>query len=68
MTSKTRIKTADEVKAEFDRKGQSIGEWARKHNVRAGTVYDVLSLRSTARRGTAHKVAVLLGMKEGELS
>jgi gp16 family phage-associated protein len=61
------VKTIEEVKKEFDRKGLSFSTWAKNHGLRPGAVYDVISGRQAGRRGQAHKVAVLLGLKEGEL-
>ncbi len=39
--------------------------FAREHGVDPATTYQVLAGRKKGRRGEAHKVAVLLGMKEG---
>jgi gp16 family phage-associated protein len=62
------LKTADQVRAEFDRKGLSVAEWARRHDVSRSLVYEILSGRRTAfRRGDTHRVAVLLGLKHGEI-
>lgn len=59
-------KTAAEVKADFERQGLSISSWAMANKIRPGTVYQLLSdSRMKAKRGDAHRAAVLLGMKEG---
>ncbi len=39
--------------------------FAREHGVDPATTYQVLAGRKKGRRGEAHKVAVLLGMKDG---
>lgn len=39
--------------------------FARENGVDPATTYQVLAGRKKGRRGEAHKVAVLLGMKEG---
>lgn len=63
------LKTADQVRAEFERKGLSVAEWARRHDVSRSLVYEILSGRRTVfRRGDTHRVAVLLGLKNGEIT
>ena len=58
-------KTVDEVRADLDRRGKSIREWAREHGISDRIVYAVLHGRFKGRRGQAHKAAVLLGLKDG---
>lgn len=57
-------KTPKQVRKEFNRAGLSISEWARKHRVKRSLVVYVLD-GGVARRGQAHDIAVLLGVKEG---
>lgn len=59
------IRTAAQARAWLDHQGKSVQEFAREHGVDPATTYQVLSGRKKGRRGEAHKVAVLLGMKEG---
>jgi gp16 family phage-associated protein len=59
------IRTAAQARAWLDRQGKSVQQFAREHGVDAATTYQVLSGRKKGRRGEAHKVAVLLGMKDG---
>ncbi|WP_426198997.1 DNA-binding protein [Pseudomonas sp. DC3200b2] len=59
------IRTAAQARAWLDRQGKSVQQFAREHNVDPATTYQVLSGRKKGRRGEAHKVAVLLGMKDG---
>lgn len=61
------VKTVEEVKKEFDRKGESFSSWAKQHGIRPGVVHDLISGRQLGRRGQSHKAAVLLGLKEGDL-
>lgn len=61
------LKTPAEARAEFAHKGLSIAAWARAHGVGRSLVYEVLAGRKKCIRGDAHKVAVLLGMKRGEI-
>jgi len=62
-----KIRTPQDVRAEFLRKGQSIGSWADRHGFDRTTVNQVLSGRNAATRGIGHKIAVLLGIKDGEI-
>lgn len=58
-------KTPEQVRREFDRRGQSIQSWAKAHGLDPNTVYQVLSGAKRGRRGEAHRAAVLLGLKDG---
>lgn len=69
-THQSKLKLRAQVRADFKRKGISIAAWARDHNVSRSLVYAVLS-DSTPRAcafGMSHRVAVLLGLKDGELA
>lgn len=59
------VRTPGDVRAEFDRLGLSIEEWAEANGVNRHTVDDLLRGKTTGRRGESHKAAVLLGMKKG---
>jgi gp16 family phage-associated protein len=64
-----RIKTPEEVKSEFLRRGESIAAWCKKNKVSTAAAYRVLrepTLRAT--RGDCHRAAVLLGLKAGEVN
>lgn len=61
-------KSPEQVRADLDRKGQSIAEFARTNNLDQFTVYQVLGGRKKGLRGKAHRAAVALGMKEGDLT
>ena len=62
------MKTTEQVKADFCRKGISIASWARAQGFGRLEVYRVINGKAKARRGKAHKIAVLLGMKDGEIT
>jgi gp16 family phage-associated protein len=64
------LKTVAAVRADFERKGISIAQWARDHNVGRQLVYEILrgSPRRQCRRGESHRIAVLLGLKDGEIA
>lgn len=60
-------KTIEEVRNEFVRSGVSVTEWARANHFHRMTVVDVLRGRRQGLRGEAHKVAVALGIKQGDV-
>ncbi|MCH5548439.1 DNA-binding protein [Pseudomonas syringae pv. syringae] len=61
------IRSAAQAKAWLDQQGKSVQEFARENCIDPATTYQVLAGRKKGRRGEAHKVAVLLGMKIGTI-
>ena len=61
------LKSPKQVREEFTRRGQSITAWAMANDLRPMAVYDLLNGRTQGNRGDAHKAAVLLGIKDGEI-
>ena len=61
------IRTSDEVREEFKRKGVSIASWATANNFNTNMVFEVLAGRKKGIRGQAHKIAIKLGLKDGEI-
>lgn len=61
------IRTREEVLSDFHRKGISVASWAKEHGFNRGTVLGVLSGRLSGRIGVAHKISVMLGLKDGEI-
>lgn len=59
------VRTPQEVRADFERRGKTIRQFAREIGVNDRIVYEVLRGRFKGRRGQAHKAAVLLGLKDG---
>ncbi len=59
------IRTSQQIKEEFESRGISIADWARKNNFAPTLVYYVLKSKHIPKRGASHKVAVLLGLKKG---
>ncbi|MFC3939185.1 DNA-binding protein [Pseudomonas gingeri NCPPB 3146 = LMG 5327] len=57
--------TPEQARAELDRKGVSIAEFSRTHELNKNLVSDLLNGRIKGRRGEAHRAAVLLGIKDG---
>ncbi|MDD5328788.1 MAG: DNA-binding protein [Sulfuricella sp.] len=62
-----RIKTRKEAKEELFRKGISVTQWANENGFKPGQVRDVLRKNTPCRFGYSHKIAVLLGIKNGEI-
>jgi gp16 family phage-associated protein len=62
------LKTATQVKAELRRKGINVAAWARSNNIHPQTVQDLLRGKLVGHRGQAHRAAVLLGLKDGDVS
>lgn len=61
------IKTIEQVKAELLSKGLSIAKWASKNAVSKHQTYLILQGKRGYKIGESHKIAVLLGIKEGEI-
>ena len=62
------IRTREEAKEDLIRKGISISAWAKEHGFNRTLVHSVLDGARPCRFGQSHKVAVLLGIKEGEIA
>lgn len=63
----TKLKTKDEILDDFARKGISIRGWAIANGLNPTAVNGVLRGKRTGRIGEAHKAAVKLGLKHGEI-
>lgn len=61
------IRTAQDVRNDFLKKGVSMASWARDNGVSKATLCQVLNGDNAATRGHGHKIAVLLGLKQGEI-
>lgn len=61
----SQLKTREQVKEEFYRKGVTVKGWAEKNGFKPNQVVDVLRKNGPCRYGHSHKIAVLLGIKEG---
>lgn len=55
-------KTFEQVKKEFYDNGESVADWARKHNFPAMQVYQILRNNRIPVRGKSYKIAVELGL------
>ena len=67
MDGKKKLRTIDEVRQDFSRKGISIANWAKDNDFSPRDVYDVLNRRTKGAYGISHDIAVLLGIKDGEV-
>lgn len=61
------LRTPEEIRDDFKHKGLSISQWATANGYSTNLVFEVLSGRKKAVRGQSHKIAVALGLKEGEI-
>ena len=62
------VRTPQQVrKEEFEWKGLSIARWSLDNGFNPNTVSDLLNGRKKGIRGEAHKIAVKLGLKAGEI-
>ena len=59
--------TPEQAREALNRRGISIAEFSRKHGLNKNLVSDLLNGRIKGRRGEAHRAAVLLGIKDGEI-
>ena len=60
--------TPEQARAALDRKGMSIAEFCRIHDLNKNLVSDLLNGRRKGRRGETHRAAVLLGIKDGVIA
>lgn len=61
------MKTPEQVKADLRRNGVTVTAWARAHGVTRLSVHRVMSGKAKCYRGDSHRIAVLLGLKDGEI-
>lgn len=55
--------TPEQIKKDFELRGQTFTDWAKEHGFRRNDVYRVLNGAAKGKRGIAHKIAVKLGLK-----
>ena len=63
-TTSERKKKAKEI---MSKHGLTLKEWARRHGVSANLVNAVINSKTSCSINKGHKVAVLLGLKKGEI-
>ncbi|QFT84468.1 hypothetical protein FIU88_05675 [Halomonas sp. THAF12] len=57
--------TREQARQELDRRGITVADFCRAHDLTPNLVYDLLAGRKKGKRGEAHRAAVLLGIKDG---
>lgn len=64
------VLTPSQARARITKGGTTISEWAMKHQVPPHLVYAVLggNPKCKCKRGMSYRIAVLLGIKNGELA
>ena len=62
------LKTAQQVREEFELHGASISQWAIRNGYSPALVYRVLNNEQLPIRGKSHDIAVVLGLKKGFVS
>ncbi|GJN53072.1 hypothetical protein [Pseudomonas tohonis] len=62
------LRTLAQAKAAFHSSGISVTRWARDHRVHVNSVNEVIHGRKRCIRGDAHAIAVLLRLKNGDIT
>ncbi|WJR28892.1 hypothetical protein [Pseudomonas mosselii] len=62
------IKTSTEVRNAFHDFGITVRSWASDHGVHRNSVSEVIGGRKASVRGDAHAIAVLLRLKNGDIT
>lgn len=57
-----------EAREAFHRSGQSVKTWAQENGVSVALTYEVLGGKRKCLRGQSHKIAVKLGIKDGDIA
>lgn len=65
---KPKLRTPDEARAWLSYQGITVSQWARENGFSISLVFEVLAGRKKCLRGKSHNIAVLLGMKHGQLT
>lgn len=65
LSKEKKIRTPAEAKAEFRRLGKSVVSWSKEHGFCNQLVGQVLAGKRPGHRGQTHRIAVLLGIKDG---
>lgn len=65
--TQNQLKTREQVLEELAYKGLSVRAWAVSNQLCPSTVRAVMNGKLKGRIGEGHKIAVLLGLKRGEI-
>lgn len=66
MNSQALSPAPDNIREVIENSGVSIADWARENQFSASLVYQVLKGKRRCIRGESHRIAVALGLKQGE--
>lgn len=61
------MKTIGQVREDMNKRGETVVGWARKHGFKPDNVRAVIYGHGKGKWGESHKIAVLLGIKDGEI-
>ena len=64
----TPLRTAAQAREWFNHQGLSVSEWCRQHGFGISLTRQILAGQKPCHRGQSHQIAVLLGMKAGEIT
>lgn len=62
-----KVLTLEQARKRITRTGKTIKAWAHEHGFDEATVAQVLRGHNKGSRGVGHKIAVTLGIKDGEI-
>jgi len=65
MSATSHVITREQFRKNLVRHGISIAAWARTHDVKPQQVRDVLRDGAVCNFGASHRIAVLMGIKDG---
>lgn len=60
------MQTSKEIRRKFRSLGITVSQWAKQNGFSPVLVYQVMSGSRKAYRGQSHRIAVILGLKEGD--
>lgn len=61
------IRTPEQIKAALSEQGLSVSAWAKANGLNPADVYALLNGHKKGLRGESHRIAVMLGLKEGRI-
>lgn len=65
MKSRLSKARCEKALARFHRTGTTMTAWALEHGFSPSLVHEILKGKRPCHRGKSHKIAVLLGLKDG---
>lgn len=68
LSKAKKVRSLKEARDAFHRSGKSVKAWAQENGVSIALTYEVLAGKRKCLRGQSHKIAVKLGIKDGEIA